>query len=273
MGRLLLSLLVVLSYYNASAQTYENYADSVDFYTKAENWDKAEEFLKRALKAEPANPSNFLLLSNLGTVHRNQGKLAEALSDYNAALAITPNAVTILHNRASLFLEMDSTSRAFSDYTRIIGLDKKDVESRYYHGMISVEYGEFDAAKSDFESALAIDKNSLDAKRGLAILAKIQEDYETAIDLYSEIIKQENRFSNYISRAECYIELGKTQEAEADMANAQKLIPDDPNVYLLKARIAEEQYRFDDAEDYAKKAVELGADPELAQRFFKRSRK
>ena len=249
------------------AQTYENYADSVDRYTEERNWGRAEEMLKRALEKEPANPNNYLLLSNLGTVHRNMGRLADALKDYDNALSITPNAVAILHNRAALLLEMDSTERAYSDYARIKALDKKDVDSRYYHGMIALGYGLFDIAEGDFKEALSIDKNSLDAKRGFAVLYKVKNDYESAERLYTEIIEKEDRQSNYMGRAECYLELGKFTEAEADIQEAQKLAPSDPDIYLLKAKLAEMQYRYDDAAGFADEAVKLGADPVLAAPF------
>ena len=255
------------------AQTYENYADSVDRYTEERNWGRAEEMLRKALEKEPANPNNYLLLSNLGTVHRNMGKLGEALKDYDNALSITPNAVAILHNRAALLLEMDSTERAYSDYARIKALDKNDVDSRYYHGMIALGYGLFDIAENDFDEALSIDKNSLDAKRGYAVLYKVKNDYENAARLYTEIIEKEDRQSNYMGRAECYIELGKFSEAELDIQQAQKLNPSDPYVYLLKAKSAELQYRYDDAAEYASTALELGAEPELAEPFLRKKTK
>ena len=258
---------------DVSAQTYENYADSVDRYTGERNWHKAEEMLMKALEKEPANPSNFILLSNLGTVHRNMGKLKEALADYDNALSITPNAVAIIHNHAALLLEMDSTKRAYSDYARIKVLDKSDIDSRYYHGMIALGYGYFDIAQADFEEALAIDKNSLDAKRGFAILYKVKNDYEKAASLYSEIIEKENRQSNYMGRAEWYLELGKLQEAESDLQEAQKLNPSDPDIYMLKAKLAELQYRYDDAAGYAEEAVALGADSRLVEQYLKKKSK
>ena len=271
--RIVLAVVCALFVCIANAQTYENYADSVDRYTGERNWGKAEEMLLKALEKEPANPSNFILLSNLGTVHRNMGKLKEALADYDNALSITPNAVAILHNRAALLLEMDSTERAYSDYARIKALDKDDVDSRYYHGMIALGYGYFDIAQGDFEEALSIDKNSLDAKRGFAVYYKIRNDYDNAVKFYTEIIEKENRQSNYMGRAECYLELGMYAEAEDDIREAQKLNPSDPDIYLLKAKLAELQYRYDDAAGFAEEAVQLGADPALAAPFHRKTPK
>ena len=161
-------LCFIIAVNDVSAQTYENYADSVDRYTGERNWHKAEEMLMKALEKEPANPSNFILLSNLGTVHRNMGKLKEALADYDNALSITPNAVAIIHNRAALLLEMDSTKRAYSDYARIKVLDKSDIDSRYYHGMIALGYGYFDIKVFSGHSR---EKKSHGSRRHIAYLS------------------------------------------------------------------------------------------------------
>lgn len=267
---LLLVSLVGFFSMNVCGQSYAASVDSVDRFVQERNWSGAERMLLNALKKEPANPNNYLLLSNLGTVHRNMGRLKEALADYTNALSITPNAVTILHNRASLYLEMDSVEKALVDYERIMRLDETDVDSRYYHGMIALQYGKMDEAKQDFDDVLKLDPHSLDAQRGLALWNKLQNRKEEAIKLYSQIIEKENRLSNYLGRAECYLDLNKTVEAEADLQEAQKLDPSEPMIYVYRARLAELQFRYDDAADYAKKAQELGAEPELVEKFFKK---
>ena len=95
------------------ADDYFDRIGEVDSCLKNEDWVKAESLLLEILKTYPADPNNYLLLSNLGTVHRNLGKTEKALEDYTTALVIAPRASTIRHNRASLLLEMDSVKRAF----------------------------------------------------------------------------------------------------------------------------------------------------------------
>ena len=84
-----------------------------------------------ALKQEPANNNNSLLISNLATVQRYQRKYGEALKNYDVALAMTPKAVTLLKNRASLYLELDSLSRAYMDYEKVILLDVDDIDIKF----------------------------------------------------------------------------------------------------------------------------------------------
>ena len=54
---------------------YYELVDSADYYINKEEYAKAEETILRALRLEPSNYNNSLLLSNLGTIQRRQGRL------------------------------------------------------------------------------------------------------------------------------------------------------------------------------------------------------
>lgn len=255
---------------NSIAQSYNAYLDSIDCCFKEKNWSRAEQLLLDVLNKEPGNPNNYLLLSNLGTVRRNLGKQKEALDSYNAAHGIAPKAVTILHNRASLFLEMDSVNRALSDYELILSLDPKDAHASYSCGMIALEYGDFEVSKQYLEKALVLAPNDVNAQRGLAIWEKLNGNIQRAITLYTELINKDHNIANYTGRAECYLAIEALTEAEKDILEAQKLDPENNSIYVLKANLAELQFRYDDAVSYAEKALSLGADPELVKRFLKK---
>lgn len=75
---------------------------------------------------------------------------------------------------------------------------------------------------------------------------------------------------NYLNRAECYIAVGKYQEAQNDLSEAQKLDPKSSDLYLLKARMAQMQFRYDDAYGYAMEAVKLGCDKSQALPYLKK---
>ena len=72
---------------NSFAQSYEEFIEkSYDFVDKGDLV-SAEESLKAAMRKEPANPLNYALLTNLGTIQRRQGKLQDALVSYTSALS------------------------------------------------------------------------------------------------------------------------------------------------------------------------------------------
>ena len=173
-----LLLLSICFSLNISAKTeYYELVDSAEVNIKEKRWDRAESFLKELLRSYPDDNNNSLIISNLATVQRYQGKVSEAIRNYSFAINMTPNAVTLLKNRASLYLEVDSVARALSDYDRILSLDEKDEESRYYHGILSLRVGNLDEAKLDFDYILYYNPASGLGREGLAHYNKIKKDY------------------------------------------------------------------------------------------------
>ena len=107
MKKSILSFLVyIIGVSPVFAQTYQELSDRAIACTEQDSLAQAENYIRQALKLEPANPHNALLFSNLGTIQRRQRDYDQALESYTYALNIAPRAVPILLNRAALNLEM-----------------------------------------------------------------------------------------------------------------------------------------------------------------------
>lgn len=234
--------------------------DSAQHHINLKQWAVAERFLLDAIKAEPGNPSNSLLLSNLATMQRRQGKLAEAIKNYSMAIDLTPNAVTLLHNRAALYTVVDSIARAQADYERIMELDPADVESRYNHGMIALNLGDRKTAEKDFNNILSINPNSGMGKQGQGYLNKHAGNYDKAAECFSEVIKVRPTSTLLANRADCYLATKRLNDASLDIANALELDPDDPYIYVLRAKLNKLRFNRSDMERDIKLAVAHGLD-------------
>ena len=125
-----------------SAQSYYEWVDIADEHIAKQEWIEAEEALLQALRSEPANAQNSLLLSNLGTVQRYCGKYEEALQTYSMALFMTPRSTTLLRNRAALYAEMDSLDLACADYSHLILLDDSAEDALYNRALIYMQKGD-----------------------------------------------------------------------------------------------------------------------------------
>ena len=101
MIRNLLLIILCLSATSELAQDYYERVDSADIYISRQRWEDAERTLKDALRLEPGNILNSMLLSNLGYVQHSQGKLDEAIESYNIGLAMTPNSLILKKHRAN----------------------------------------------------------------------------------------------------------------------------------------------------------------------------
>ena len=237
---------------------YYSLVDSAQHYIGLKQWGVAERFLIDAIKSEPSNPSNSLLLSNIATIQRRQGRLQEAINNYTMAIHLTPNAVTLLLNRAAVYTLVDSIALAQADYERIMEIDPADVESRYNHGMIALNLGDTKTAQKDFENILSINPNSGMAKLGEGYLNKHSGNYEKAAQCFSEVIKVKPSATLLANRADCYLAIKRLNDASIDIANALELDSDDPFIYVLRAKLNKMRFNRDDMTRDIKLAVAHG---------------
>lgn len=248
-----------------TSTVYFAMVDSAQRCIKAERWQQAEHFLLEAIRSEPGNPSNSLLLSNIATIQRRQGRLNEAIRNYSMAIDLTPNAVTLLHNRAAVYILLDSIALAQADYERIMLIDESDVESRYTHGMLALDMGDPKTAEKDFEDILRINPNSGMAKQGQGYLHKHAGNFDKAVQCFSEVIKVKPTATLLANRADCYLATKRLNEASLDIANALELDPDDPYIYILRAKLNKLRFNREDMERDIKLAIAHGLDKDEAQ--------
>lgn len=232
--------------------------DSAQNCIDNKQWNRAERFFLDAIRSEPGNPSNSLLLSNIATIQRRQGRLNEAIKNYSMAIDLTPNAVTLLLNRAAVYTLIDSIALAQADYERIMKIDDRDVESRYNHGMLALNTGDSKTAQHDFDDILRINPNSGLAKQGQGYVFKHAGEFEKAAQCFSEVIKVKPTSTLLANRADCYLATKRLNDASLDIANALELDPDDPFIYVLRAKLNKIRFNRADMERDIKLAVAHG---------------
>lgn len=244
---------------------YFQYIDSAQNYIYSHDWPEAEQWLLKAFKADPGNPSNSMVLSNIATLQRYQGKLADAVKNYSLALDMTPHAVTLLLNRAALYVEMDSVQRAIDDYERVCELDMYDTEARYSLGVLAMEQGDTKRAEDLFNEIKRINPNSGLYHEGMGLLNKRNGNHARAAELFTQVIKVQPSAQLLGHRADCYLTLKRLNDAEADIRTALEMTPDDPYLYLLRAKLNKLRFQRDDMNRDIDTAVTLG----LSRDFIK----
>lgn len=253
------------------AQTYEEMIRKSYEYADRGDLPAAEEALKAAMHAEPANKNNFALLSNLGTIQRQQGKTDEALVSYTAALSLQPKNKLILSNRAELYVEMGETEKALIDYQALLLLDPLDLDAYYRRGMLYIEAKDYMLADEDFEKIMSIDKESEQGRFGFALLDKARGNYEDSEAILSYLIeKSSTPLQYYEERAELYFLMKKNARAMADLNNIFAETNDVPaHLYVLRGKIKLAQFEKESAAIDFKKALELGYDKAVIDELIK----
>lgn len=248
---------------------YINLIGEADNAIAEERWSDAESLLLNAMREEPENPTNVLLMSNLGIVRLAAGKDSLALEILNRAAQIAPSSITVLGNRAKVLCAMGRDVEAYNDYSRIIELDSMAVDVRCRRGMLALYLGDTDTAEKDFVFVEHLAPGNENAAIGLALLYSSTNRPNDAITQYTKLIKQNPAVEYYSGRAALYLLTKQLNEASADIADGLALSPNDAELYLYRAYLNKLRYRNDDAEADLKRAIELGADPDRAALYYK----
>jgi tetratricopeptide (TPR) repeat protein len=267
---IIINLLIIIS---LSAQTYQELIMKSYEYSDSSKWQAAEETLKAAMRLEPANPLNFALLSNLGTLQRRQGKQDEAMISYTASLSQHPDDELIIINRAELYTEMNETEKAINDYNMLLMKFPEHEKALYNRGLLYIKTGEFLLAEADFEHIIDKYSNTFLGRFGYAILEKARGSYDESENIFNYLIeKYPNNVRVLEERAELYLLTKRNARAMADLNKIFTTVKEpSAEMYMLRGRVKFAQYEKESAALDFKKAAELGYDRETVDKLLKKS--
>lgn len=243
------------------AQTYEKYVEKSFDLLDQNDLVAAGESLKAAMRLEPANPNNYALLMNLGTIQRRQGLLDEALISYNAALSRHPQHETILENRAQLYTEMGEIEKALNDYNALLVINPDKQDALYARGILYLDQKDLLRAEEDFDRLLQVNEKSVNARLGFAILEKIRGNYFESERIFNYLISEMPReWRLYEERADLYFRMGKNARAMGDINKVFVESEPTASLYVLRGKVKLAQFEKPSAALDFKKALQMGYD-------------
>jgi len=274
--RFILCLIFILSCFYVSSQETTEYSRLVqktaDFLER-DQLDSAEQSLFQAMKIDPSNANNSVLLLNLGIIQRHLGKYNDAKFSFSASLPNTPDSILVLHNRASLLCDIGELDNAMKDYSAIIRIDPSNIEAYYRRGILYLDNNDRTSAEKDFSEVELIDPQNRFSKLSKALLYKLDDNWAEAEKIYTELIDSSKVFNDayYLNRTECYVNMNQAFKAAADLQVIEQHQKDNPYFYILRGRVRLDQYDKIAAKvdfEYAKK---LGYDPIIADEWIKKT--
>ncbi len=249
-------------------KTYIEHVDSADICIKAERWSDAERNLKNALRLEPANPGNALLLSNLGFAQMMLSRPNDAIESYTVSLAIAPRSVVVLTNRGMAYQQTGHCDEAITDYDAAIAIDSTYMPAHKWRGITWLDKKVTDKAISDLELYHHEFPDDCDVIDALGQCALLNADLNKGIDYYSKSAKKEPTASRFVVLVSLLLDSGALQQAAETLRKGIENFPREPLLYLLRARLHHLNYRPQDAETDRKTAIKLGIDPKFADNFL-----
>ena len=213
--RATLNLLLVLIVFRCSSQEYT----SAKLYIQQSEWEKAEEFLVKALAVEPENPEiPYQLGYHIYALQKKDWKMMNL--SFDKALAIDPN---------KKILEQPKTVKEFVAMARM----------QFWGEVYNKGVAQFNSYRNETPEV----KDLL-----------LQKAINTFI-ISTEIKPDEAQ--SYFMLSTCLFLAGEELESEKYIIKAVELSPDDANINLTAGQIFMQKQEFEQALPYIKKSVEL----------------
>ncbi len=129
---------------------YMALAGKADSLMQAADWAAAAECYREAMRSEPGNGLNPLLMCNLGMCLNEAGDASGAIIALSDARRMMLSSITAALNRAQVFRSAGMYAEAFADLSDALAIDSTLVEARLIHGMIALRTDSMEIARRDF---------------------------------------------------------------------------------------------------------------------------
>lgn len=247
--------------------------DSADYFLTHQKWEMASHYITKALRLQPANPTNGMLFSNLGICQANTGDYAASLQSFEIALIKSADSVKTLYNRARTHLMMDNQTEALIDLNSVLAIDSLMPEALQLRGAMLQKLGKTKSACHDFERLLTILPSDPLAMAATAECKATLGNFEEADSLYIKALDSGNTLDIYQSAIPYYLQTDQFQKADDAIYQALKNYPREGILYLYRAILHRSRFETTAFENDLKLAKEYGVDTQTIENIFPTSAK
>jgi tetratricopeptide (TPR) repeat protein len=191
-------------------------------------FDLALEQIKKAIELAPDASVNYTLQAR---IHEAEGKTDEALAALTEALKVNPTDLRALIARAAVHLQNNDLKSARNDVERVLKVNPGMSNAILMRSMISAQEGRTNDAITDLQTLLRNDPNNINLLVQMASFYMVDSRPRKAISVLTRlIVKNENVWQVYRTRADALLSIGKHADAVADYEKALKLNRESTNI-------------------------------------------
>lgn len=242
---------------NPSAKTYIDSGNSLKEQGKL---DQAIANYQQALKIEP---NNALAYNNLAEIYLLQGKIEAAIASCQNAIKLQPNLAAAYKNLGNCLQAGGKIEEAIRAYTKAVELAPQFAEAYANLGSMLGIQGEMEKAIAYFQKALEIKPNIAAVHWNLGnALNNVKRSAEAIVCWQKAAEYNPQQFSAEAinDRGSMCAQAGKFAEAIDNYQRAIQIKPDFALGYLNLGTVLQKQGKFDDAIAQFNKTLELKPD-------------
>lgn len=228
----------------------------------ADSLEQAEELFKKALHTRPDAPSNYILRRNIGKIKMAQGRYREAVTYFSEVLKEQPEDDATRYDRAVSYYLSESHKAALTDCDALLAARPDSalrVQTLFIQAGAHSALRRTDLARTDLEEIL---RHAPGNQSATLLLAATLEDLgqpQAALQHLNDFVtRYPANVDGLAARAQLEVRLGLTDLALADYAEAIRVSPSQPELYVERARLYLTKKEKRAAQKDLNEAVRLG---------------
>jgi len=169
----------------------------------------------------PGDPTPWI---EMGYALELSHRYEEALAMYDRAAEVAPKSAAGPRAGGSRAAVWGEAELAEPRLTEALRRDPRDPKSWHTLGLVRLKLGDSKGAKAAYAAGLAADPSALENRLGLATVAVAERDAHAALEHYAALCRARPKLGDLqLGRAWALLELGRLGEAEAALAQAERL--------------------------------------------------
>ncbi len=207
--------------------TRNNYLAHYNLGTALDKQGRLDEALRQFQEALKEKPGYAEAYNNLGVVLDEQGRLDEGISQYLQALKLKPNFADAHNNLGAALDKQGRVDQAADHYQQALRLNPDHAAAHYNLGAALGRQGRLDDAIREFQTVLQLQPNSADAYNNLGVTLDKQGRLDEAITQYQAALKLKTDYAMaHFNLGIALSRKGQLDEAVREFQQALRLKPD-----------------------------------------------
>jgi len=211
---------------------------------------------------------------NLGLEYNKRGRIDEAISECNKALAINPYHVMAHVNLGASYVKKGRLDEAIAEYKRALVIKPRYADAHYNLGIAYAKKGRLDEAIAEYRRALALKPRYPEARNNLGVAYVKKGRLDEAIAEYKRALVLKPRYADaHYNLGVAYARKGRLDEAIAEYKKVLSIKPQSAKAHTNLGVAYHEKGELDKAIYQYKQAITLnpnyaGAHSNLAMAYF-----
>ena len=207
------------------------YVNRADLLMALNRWAEAVETYDRALAVRP---TFFQGWCNRGVALERMGRLEDAIASHDRALALRADLTAAHANRGNALAALGRHQAAVESFDRALATNPDFAEIHLNRGNSLTRLARREEALASYERALAIRSDMAEAHFGRAVVYRDQTWFDDEVQCLDRAIEFNRndavRAVYHMYRAEALNQLGRFEEAFAEVERALQVAPDDDQI-------------------------------------------